>query len=370
MSVTNRCAAPYWRMLVSVTAAVVVLVGCGAQPKRYGPPVQVGVNTDITWGIPSRAQRHEVRLIAQTHVGWIRSTVDLSQAEYDGPGKLNRAYLTTIDSPIAIARRAGLNVLLEFDRTPWWATADPGLRRAGSRWIWRRYWRYRDPEIYARIVTDLVRHYRRLGVTTYELWNEPNYPRFWPSGPSAAQYTALLRAAYPAVKRVDRRATVVMGGLSNLGSYAYLQGLYNSGVRGLFDVANFHVYPSGDPHDCLFVDGKPYVGNLCLLSGLRAVMTRNRDQTPAWITELGFSSCRGGIACVGPSDQGRYLRSAYEILNGPDYGWVRNVFVYEFHGRGSATGWAGNLALTTQNFQVKPAYYALAQVTRQLGGGR
>ena len=43
---------------------------------------------------------------------------------------------------------------------------------------------------------------------------------------------------------------VLEGGLSNKDSYAYLQALYAAGARGSYDVANFHVYPGGDPGDC------------------------------------------------------------------------------------------------------------------------
>jgi hypothetical protein len=54
-------------------------------------------------------------------------------------------------------------------------------------------------------------------VDLFELWNEPNVPTFlqpqWQNGVAVAadQYRALVQAAYPAVKAVNRGATVLIG---------------------------------------------------------------------------------------------------------------------------------------------------------------
>lgn len=81
------------------------------------------------------------------------------------------------------------------------------------------------------------------GVHTYEFLNEPNNGLY-----SAADYAAILRAVYPAVKQVDPKATVLFGGLGvggGLGSgydaSAYLRDVYAAGGGGFFDAANFHL---------------------------------------------------------------------------------------------------------------------------------
>ena len=76
----------------------------------------------------------------------------------------------------------------------------------------------------------------------WEIWNEPNYWRFWLPQPDVGAYTTLLKQAYAAIKAVDPAATVMVGGLTvgsgeNLPS-TFLQNLYdaNGGTsNGLFD---------------------------------------------------------------------------------------------------------------------------------------
>ena len=41
-------------------------------------------------------------------------------------------------------------------------------------------------------------------VSAYEVWNEPNGKVFWDPEPDAAQYTELLKAAYPAIKAAEQ----------------------------------------------------------------------------------------------------------------------------------------------------------------------
>lgn len=344
---------------LAVAIALLVSACGGSLAPRTGAPLRLGVNSDITWGIPRGQVSREVALIRRSQVGWVRLTVDLSDAEAEGAGVINRAYLRQIDFAVISARRAGADVLLELDRTPHWATADPRLRRTATGWRWNPYWRYRSAGDYARIVSDMVRHYARLGVSHYELWNEPNFPRFWPSGVDAAQYARLLKVTYPAVKAADRHATVVMGGLSNKDSYAYLQALYAAGARGSYDVANFHVYPGGDPGDCLSVAGRPWEGDMCLLQGLHAEMLRNHDDVPVWVTELGWSDCRTGDACVSAAQQAVYVRRAYRLLDSGEYAWVQNAFVYQMHDSVEDGTWANGLGMVAANFAPKPAFYAL-----------
>lgn len=351
---------------------VCTLVACGTGghvSASVGPrhPVAVGVNTDITSVISNREIRTEVGLIRRAGVRWIRATVDLSGAEYQRAGKLNEPYLKGIDAAIRIARAAKLNVLLGFDRTPYWASADPRKYRDRSGGLhWNHYWAYKRPQDFARIAAALVRRYEPMGVHAYEIWSEPNWPDFWPSGVNAVAYTQLIKLAHHAIKRVDRRAVVVMGGLSNFGVYQYLQAMYRAGARGLYDVANFHLYPNGDPAQCeLGADHRPRVHSLCLLSGIRSEMLANRDRAPAWVTELGWSTC-SYPPCVTPGQQARYLTGAVRLLEEHPYAWIKKAFVYQMRDV-AGPYWRDRLGLVSQGFAPKPAYHALTSLTAVTG---
>jgi polysaccharide biosynthesis protein PslG len=355
--------------LPSLAGLVAVLLCSGALGSLLAAPAQatvVGVNPDITWGISQDEVNQEVALVKQSGATWVRTTIDLSGAESAGPGQLNTSYLNSIDYAISAARNAGLNVLMEMDRTPYWASADPNkYTDASGTQHWNPYYRYSNPNEYAKIAGEVASHYKALGVNTYEVWNEPNNPTFWPSGVNAAEYTTMLKDAYPAIKAADPGATVVMGGLENQGSYEFLQSMYNDGARGSYDVANFHVYPGGNPTECPTESGdRPSVNSLCLLGGLRSEMAANGDNTPVWVTELGWSTCTEGY-CVTEQQQAEYIVAAYQMLDSSTYSYVQNTFLYQMrdlYWETSNSSWESSLGLFTRNWTPKPAYAAFQAV--------
>lgn len=358
------------RLAVAAVASCAV-VACGrAGPGNASPgprhPVSVGVNTDITWGIAASDIRTEVKLIKAAGMQWIRASVDLSGAEYQRPGRLNEPYIRQVDAGILAARAAKLNVLLQLDRTPYWASADPRKYQNRSGLHWNDYWGYKRLSDYAHIAADVVRHYATMGVQAYEIWSEPNYPSFWPSGVNAAAYTRMIRLARDAIKAVDPRARIVMGGLSPLHAYQYLGAMYRAGARGLYDVANFHLYPNGNPGRCVLDGHKvPRTDEVCALGILRSEMLANHDRAPAWVTELGWSTCRYP-PCVTQQQQASYLPTAIRMLGSDQYSFVKKAFVYEMRDLFSRTGnftWGGSLGVVTRTFVPKLAYAAVKTAT-------
>jgi hypothetical protein len=83
------------------------------------------------------------------------------------------------------------------------------------------------------------------------------------------------------VRAGDRRARVVLGGLSNV-SWDNLRQLYRLRARRLFDVVGIQTYTSSP-------------GNILrTLRKVRAVMRRYRDaRKPLWATEVGWPAARG-----------------------------------------------------------------------------
>jgi hypothetical protein len=80
--------------------------------------------------------------------------------------------------------------------------------------------------VWARFVYQAVQRYRPggvlanqlgwpvgAGISHWEIWNEPDLDSFWDS--SLEDYARLLKVAYLVIKFVDRRATVIFGGLAN-----------------------------------------------------------------------------------------------------------------------------------------------------------
>jgi hypothetical protein len=150
---------------------------------------------------------------------------------------------------------------------------------------------------YANFVTAAVSRYFPRGVRDWEVWNEPNTHWFWEPSPDPAAYTALLKAAYPAIKAIDPGATVVTGGLSPapdaadgslMSPVAFLQGVYASGGRGYFDAVGHH--PSNWPYMPLRPEPSSYNDNAFggVAPVLYQTMQANGDGAKKiWATEMG-----------------------------------------------------------------------------------
>lgn len=140
-------------------------------------------------------------------------------------------------------------------------------------------------------------------VRYWQIWNEPNNPIFWPTGPDATAYTRMLSAAYSAIKKANPRAQVVLGGIS-LNDLKYVRGLYASGAKKYFDIMAVHLYnPRQAPN--------AYLANE--LERLHATMTAHGDgKKEIWLTEIGWYTGTAPYA-VSEQQQSRYLEQTLAI---------------------------------------------------------
>ncbi len=133
-------------------------------------------------------------------------------------------------------------------------------------------------------------------IRTWEIWNEPNMPEFWnaPSGPDAARYTAMLRAAHDAIKSVDPTITILGGSLAGIDEL-FLHHMYDAGADGHFDALSMHPYCDPNPPEC--VDpGQPGCDgtdverwSFARIPRLEDIMALHYEPNkPIWITEMGW----------------------------------------------------------------------------------
>jgi hypothetical protein len=162
----------------------------------------------------------------------------------------------------------------------------------------------------------------------YEIWNEPDETAFWHGGaPNAAQYVALLKASYSAIKAADPGAAVVAGPTTG-NDYKWVDGLYDNGAKGSFDAIGVHTDTAClDRGPDFFYREGGVIGQFSFLGykSVHDVMAAHGDgDTPIWMSELGWSSttktCARGqwagkkAAGVGEADQATYLKAAYHCL--------------------------------------------------------
>jgi hypothetical protein len=225
------------------------------------------------------------------------------------------------------------------------------------------------PAQYAAVVADLATNLKGRNVA-YEVWNEPDETTFWHNGPQPAEYAAMLKAAYPAIKSADPAAVVLVGGLVG-NDFEFVEQLYDNGAKGSFDGVGVHTDTA-----CLTTDPREYyrepsgrIGRYSFTGyrEVRKTMLDHGDDKPVWMTELGWASTtaiceRGGRAGtkaggVTQAEQADFLAKAYGCLaNDP---WVEQAAWFNLHDlQTGSTDDSLNLGLISDGFVRKPAFAA------------
>jgi hypothetical protein len=188
------------------------------------------------------------------------------------------------DNIMKPARNQQIPLVVRVDGVPGWAGGSPANANLDAV---RRFY-------------ENAARYGAGTVVAYEILNEPNLPFEWGGSPSGNAYTQFLKAAYKGIKAGDPDALVIGGGPSpNTGGNGgtvedtdFLNQMYDSGAKGLFDVMGVHNYggnaePERDPGDC----------GICFRRAelYRDVMVQRGDaNTPIWMTEWGYLMDSGG----------------------------------------------------------------------------
>jgi hypothetical protein len=298
-------------------------------------------------------------LLASLGVGWVRGFVPWSTFE-PAPGQLNESLIKSVETGLAGLPHA-TKVIFDAVDTPEWesGSSNPAMPP-------------RNPNDYARFVAKMAKRFAGR-VTAWEIWNEEDDSLWWASGPEPAAYTALLKSVYPAIKTADANATVVLGGLTG-NDYEYLSKLYADGAKGSFDAVGLHtdtICNLASPYEILRNGRTDQRINRWAFLGYRTVhevMLANGDNSPIWMTELGWSTtsqvCNSGAWAgqkqggVSAQQQATFLLQAYHCLARDSYVQVGMWYgLQETEPFGSPRGSYG---LLQSNLVPKPAYGALA----------
>ena len=235
---------------------------------------------------------------------------------------------TDPDNVLRAAEGAGAAVLLRVHGTPQWARPPDSSQSSPPA----------NQEDFARFMRQLARRYRGR-VTAYEIWNEPNLNYEWGyRSPDPAEYAALLKTAYQAIKAEDPAALVVSAGPAPtgegkppevLGDLDFIEGMYQAGAKGYFDALGSHLY-SNFPPDF----DSPAEITFARVAKQRQIMLKYEDaDTSVWITEMGWSLKThwdlGEYHNQGLSEleQAQYLQRAYQKIQ-TDWPWVEAAFLF------------------------------------------
>jgi hypothetical protein len=300
---------------------------------------------------PSSKPEEADRAIAsakQLHARLVRTELPWAVFEPQGPGQIDPGAEAFTDRLMSDAAAAGIRVIANVDTTPCWASSAPEPLLAQCHGPGRstaNTYPPSDPSTYASFVAFLAQRYGAQ-LAAIEVWNEPDQANeAYFGGPNkAVRYAALLRAAYPAVKRANPRMTVLGGSL--VGSNGvFLKALYAAGIKGYYDGLSVHFYTL----------------TLAALRATHEVQLANGDHTPLWLNEFGWSSCwpkrkvQQDQGCVTPAVQATNLTNTFRALAHTSY--VAAEIVYKL--QDSPQEEFG--ALTTRGTR-KPSFTALSRV--------
>lgn len=305
-------------------------------------------------GADAATVKQEFDLMAEMGVTWVRIDIDWSAVQ---PTK-RRLNWSQTDLLVNEAVAHQMNVLVMLGFTPAWARSSATQSLAEP-----THARPTDLADFAKFAQLAAQRYAPLGVNSWEVWNEPNTAKFWPTMPDADEYGRVFRAAATAIRGVDPRATLLIGGLSPQYDGAvsetppvrYLEQLYANGTAQLADAIAVHPYS----YPYLPMDpAQPQEGGFYDLPALQAVMANHGDSDKqVWITEFGAPTGTS-VNAVSEEQQAAILLSARDQV--ALWNWAGPLIYYELVDGGT------DPAEGEQNFGVLRADLSLKAAARAL----
>jgi hypothetical protein len=271
---------------------VVVLFGAALAPAAEPAPIPNDrlINPDVAmyrrsptelWAYDTRPEAgvgaHQLddsslRLLRAAHVRLVRTTMYWNLVETTAtPGRYDGAALAQWEETLRRCERAGVVPLVVVHGNP------PGVDFAHREEGYRRF---------ATFVGDMAKRFP--GVRFWELFNEMDgaFTDLFGAGVKpeiplrerGRMYAQMLKLAYPAIKRANPKAWVLVGGMTNWDEFP--RGIYEGGGKPFFDFMNLHTY------------GVPVLyGFVGRGLSLYAVMREFGDEgRPLWNTEFGIDA--------------------------------------------------------------------------------
>ncbi len=355
------------RLLVLALTSTFALVGCGSDDAESRP-----VPTELRVGLVANSLGHPTRpgqiqdAALETGVRRLREEVQWSSVE-PRPGV--RAWRVP-DRLFAAAARRGIRLLPLLTDAPRWAVpSDGGLPTAS--------------DAYASFVRDAVDRYgrdgtfwrerprlrRSLAPRWFELWNEPYFVKEPPDvgeyhPANAERYAALAGDAIAATRRDARDVRFLLSAATVSSTRpddddAWLDALELARPGLLREADAFAAHPYG-----IVQEGFRPLDDL-----FDALDERGLEQ-PVWITEIGWSTCRGEEVCVSEEDQADNMAALFDGLAADYRDTVKAVFVYHLYDwrvqpRGGREGAYG---LVRVGGSHKPAFSVLRRYARVARG--
>lgn len=358
-------------MAVAVVGSATFASGAGAVPGNF-------------WGIVPQItpSPDEFQRLKRGGVDSIRTPISWAAVQ---PVKGGAIDWSSADSVIGGSATAGIDVLPFLYGSPSWAVANvvvPGsggsarapktlpVRTRAQRVAWSAF------------LAQAVARYGPNGsfwvenpavpkhpIRTWQIGNEANF-KYFVVRPNPAEFGKLVNISYGALRRVDRGAKIVLGGLFSRPREAtfkrkppqayfatdFLDRMYRStpGVKRKFIGIGLH----------------PYTGRFQELTGdieaVRRVLKAHKDPGKGiWITELGWSSGpprANNSFARGVGGQKRQLQGAFGLLKRKQAKWrIKRVYWFSVDDVAGSCNFCDGSGLFGAGFVPKPSWFAFVK---------
>lgn len=198
-------------------------------------------------------------------------------------------------------------------------------------------------------------------IKVWQVWNEPNSRQFWSGKPHGRKYAKLLRASTKSLRKGDRRARVVLGGMygnAKVPLPKYLGQLYSvKRIKRFFDEVAIHPYAA---------KMKPLKRQI---RQARKAARRNGDRKVGIrLTELGWSSKSGNHRLMkGRKGQAKMLRKSFRLLTSKRKAWkIKGIswYAWEDTNDRDTCRFCRHAGLFKVNGKAKPSWRAFKKFTR------
>ncbi len=342
------------------------------------PSPAYGVQAFLWWE-PEIATQNVAR-VQEMGFGWVKQNFGWRDIEGGGKGEFNWYWP---DFVVDLTEEAGLNLLVRLDHQPLWSVMSLPDEQITNN---QPPVNYQD---FADFCGVLAERYRGR-IDAYQIWNEPNLSREWGlRPPNPAEYVALLKGCYEAIKTADPQAIVISAGLAPTGNddvnamsdIKFLQGMYEAGAAAYFDVLGlnapgYKAPPETSPTEAAD-PANGYGGGRWFafrhVEDMRGIMVANGDGAKqvavlemGWVLqqEIHSSYTWHGVT---EQEQADYLVRAYEYAAEhwqPWIGLMTTIYVASFDWTPEANEqWWWSIILPDGS--LRQAFYALQEMEKR-----
>jgi hypothetical protein len=291
---------------------------------------------------------------------------------------------SSLDARVGALAQNGISPVVMVWGSPRWVTGsdNPGVPPRNSKEL--RAW--------SSFLTAAVNRYKSGGqywkanpdvpvkpVESWQIWNEPNLPKYFAKDSGGAKsvpkpakvYAKLVKSSDKAMHKADKRAKVILAGLSSkakkkkLEPNAFIEKFLKAKkITKRFSAAALHPYaPKISKYESR-------------ISKFRKAMDKNgARKKPIWLTEVGWGSKHGhGSLNKGKSGQAKLLKKSFKVTLAKRHKWkIDRMLWFDWRdppqGHPVGCSFCPSAGLLKNNGKTKPSYRQFKHFTKLQGKG-